>query len=97
MATPATKRWTALIAELEDSDLSIRRFAQAHGVNPRTLTWWKWRLRKDEEERQLDGDFFELVPREATTGLELMVGAATIAVEQDTDLGLLRRVVEALA
>lgn len=97
MATPAAQRWTALIAELDVSDLSIRKFAQARGINPRTLTWWKWRLRKGEDVRQADDRFFELVPREGVAGLELMVGGATITVERDTDLGLLRRVVQALA
>jgi hypothetical protein len=96
MATPAAQRWTALIAELDDSDLSIRKFAHARGINPRTLTWWKWRLRKEEEERQDDG-FFELVPREHLAALDLTVGGASITVDRDTDLCLLRRVVEALA
>lgn len=97
MVTPAAKRWTALIAELDTSDLSMRKFAEARGINPRTLAWWKWRLRKASEERRAADGFFELVPREPLAPLEVSVAGATITVGDNTDLCLLRRVVEALA
>jgi transposase-like protein len=49
MAQQQTKRsrqeWEQIVAEYEESGDSLRGFAEAKGLNRRTLTWWRWRLR----------------------------------------------------
>ena len=39
--------WKRLVAETERGG-SIGPVARRHGVRPRTLTWWRWRLRHEE-------------------------------------------------
>jgi len=43
--------WEQLVREQEDSGLSIRAFAFERGVNPSTLSWWRWRVRSEARER----------------------------------------------
>jgi hypothetical protein len=33
-------KWRALISEQERSGLSVREFADVHGITPTTLHWW---------------------------------------------------------
>jgi hypothetical protein len=35
---------------MDVSGESAREFAESRGVNPRTLQWWRWRLRIDAKE-----------------------------------------------
>jgi hypothetical protein len=35
---------------MDVSGESAREFAESRGVNPRTLQWWRWRLRMDAKE-----------------------------------------------
>lgn len=42
--------WKRLVAALDVSGESAREFADSRGVNPRTLQWWRWRLRMDAKE-----------------------------------------------
>lgn len=37
--------WKALIAEL-DGGATLAGTARRHGVSPRTLSWWRWALRR---------------------------------------------------
>jgi transposase-like protein len=37
--------WEQLVREVESGG-SIAEVARRHGVRPRTLTWWRWRLRR---------------------------------------------------
>ena len=39
--------WKRLIAEVERG-ATIARTAERHGVRPKTLTWWRWRLRRED-------------------------------------------------
>jgi|GEM_PF-1299264 hypothetical protein len=41
--------WARLVRKWQRSGQSARAFGAAHRVNPRTLTWWKWRLGSDSE------------------------------------------------
>jgi transposase-like protein len=43
----AREVWTERVRRLQDSDLTTAEFAAELGINPRTLTYWKWRLRKE--------------------------------------------------
>ena len=48
MAKNGTRqKWVGLIQQLERSSQTTREFALEHGVNPRTLTWWKCALRRE--------------------------------------------------
>ena len=90
MRTPTARKWASVLAEAEDSELSMREFARSRGVNPNTLAWWKWKLGREAHGAR----FLEVV----TGGpLVVVVGDARVEVDHDTDLVLLRRVVGALA
>jgi transposase-like protein len=39
--------WEPRVRRLRDSDLTVAEFAAELGVNPSTLTYWKWRLGKE--------------------------------------------------
>jgi transposase-like protein len=42
--------WEPRVRRLRESDLTVAEFAAELGVNPRTLTYWKWRLGKEASE-----------------------------------------------
>ena len=90
----AEERWRELVAEFDQSSSSLQAFAEEHGVSARTLAWWRVRAR--ERRGRPQGGFIELVPA-TSPPLRVSVRGATIVVDDDTDLALLRRVVEALA
>ncbi len=52
MAQQQTKRtrqeWEQIVEEYEGSGDSLKVFAEAKGLNRRTLTWWRWRLRSEQ-------------------------------------------------
>jgi len=95
METPAARRWSTVLSEAEESELSLRAFARSRGLNPQTLAWWRWRLSQTSEEEEESG-FVEAIVQPATE-LRVRVGEAVIEVEPDTDLALLARVVGALS
>jgi hypothetical protein len=43
----ARKEWAKRVEHWRDSGLSCAEFAAELGVNPRTLTYWKWMLNKE--------------------------------------------------
>ena len=94
MHTPAARKWRPIVQRARASGLSLRAYAQQNGFNPNTLAWWSSRLGHDP--RPTEPAFLELVPA-APPPLTLLVGPARVLVDERTDLGLLRRVVEALA
>jgi hypothetical protein len=53
MAQMQTKRsrqeWETIIAEFEESGDTLKEFAEAKELHRRTLTWWRWRLRRDRD------------------------------------------------
>lgn len=95
MAGDAARRWALVVADAEQSELPLRAFAEARGVNPRTLAWWKWRLAREAEEDRVD--FVEAVVLQPSTELRVRVGEAVMEVDTDTDLELLARVIRALS
>ena len=48
MASKQMKRsrseWSVIIERLEGSGASVAAFARQHGLNARTLAWWRWKL-----------------------------------------------------
>ena len=92
MSTPAERRWEPIIRRARQSGLSIRAYAREHGLNENTLAWWNWRLGEDD-----DPVFVEATVADPGGPLWLHVGPVQIAVDRDTDLALLRQVVEVLS
>lgn len=107
-STPAAQRWARLVAEYAASGQSSRDFAQSRGLNPRTFAWWRSRLARGRPWTPPAPRFVELAvvpsappkPADGSTlsGLTVRLSALGVAIEVDAeaDLGLLRRVVEAL-
>lgn len=104
----APARWARILEDAEASELTQSAFARANGINPRTLSWWKWKLRQEPEPGGAEGDehpvgvdFVEVLmapapPPQASMRVQLGDRAVHALVELDTDMTLLRRVVEAL-
>lgn len=44
----AREKWRGLVRRWRDSGLTRDEFAARAGVNARTLSYWKWRLEKNE-------------------------------------------------
>ena len=103
--------WETHVQRWVESDLTAREFAAEVGVNPRTLVYWKWKLKQEgkpsertPKRRSRKGaaptppTFVELsLPALAPkSGLALEVGGVTIRVEREFDEALLVRVVSIL-
>jgi transposase len=80
MARETRAVWADRIGRWQRSGLTAARFGAREGVNPRTLSFWKWKLRQAiarDEPRQPRGDgavgFVEVV-RAATTAAESTPG-----------------------
>ena len=101
--TPAARRWRRLVEEHAASGLSSKAFAAKKNVNPRTLAWWRSRLKRlDRDAKQLPVPppvFAEVIVAkpEPTVVLALDRLDAHVVVDAETDLALLRRVLEAVA
>jgi transposase-like protein len=94
MSTPAALRWEPIVRRARESGLSMRAYARQHGINERTLTWWNWRL----GEELTASEFVEVEVAEPSGPLlRLQLGPVQVDVDDQTDLALLRRVVEALS
>lgn len=105
--TPAATRWSRLIDEQEASGLSLRDFAAERDLNPSTLAWWRSRLgrgRARGEPLAAQPVFDQLAvestgpaPRpEGTVVIVLERLEAHVVVDHETDLALLRQVLDTL-
>ena len=99
MHSPTARRWAALIDQADRSGLTRRDFAAKAGVNPNTLSWWRWKLNQGSSGGATTR-FLEVVEVEAplpsaTIRLELR-HQVFVEVDHDTDLELLRDLVDAL-
>lgn len=95
--SPAAERWSSVLADADRSGLSLRAFARREGLNPSTLAWWRWNLKREQGEhavRLAEVVLVDDAPQPAP--LHVRIGEADILVHEDTDLQLGRRVVEAL-
>jgi transposase len=106
------EEWAKRVQRWQDSDLTAAEFAAEVGINPRTLSYWKWRLGKESRERKTTRArknpvkkapaFVEVTPPtstrwRATERIEVVVDDRVVVRVPDTfDSGTLRRVVAAL-
>ena len=98
----AAARWSRLVHRSHRSPLTVREFARREGVNPRTLAWYRWKLRGERgAARQAFAEVVVEPPRSAEAwaagGLAVHIGTARVDIDGSTDLQLLRAVVEVLA
>lgn len=79
--------WAKIVAEVERG-ASASAVAERHGVNVKTLKWWRSELRR--ELRAAPRILPVIVPptRSSTGRIEVVVGAFIIRVEGDSDLEL---------
>ena len=98
--TPATRWWRKIVETQMASGLSVNAFAEAHGLKRGTLAWWTARIRKLDRERAMvpAPRFVEVdVPVRGDVVIACDRVAARVVVDRDTDLALLRRVLETLS
>jgi transposase-like protein len=94
----ASARWAAIVEQHEQSGQTIRAFAAQHGLNPQTLSWWRWKVGCTERPVQTP-PFIEVEverPVEPTVVLAFEDYRAHIVVDPDTDLEMLRKLLAAL-
>jgi transposase-like protein len=106
----AATRWARIVEQCSASGLSAREFADQHDLNRHTLMWWRWKLGQGARQDRRGIDFVDLMVQEPERRLNPDTGggrvtnlvvrldefAASVVVDRDTDLGLLRRVLGAL-
>jgi hypothetical protein len=104
-ARESAAEWARRVAAWRRSGESGSEYAERHGWNARTLTWWASELRRRTAGRSSatpTPSFVKVVTRDepsvrATPPLELILpGVGTVRVSAGTDLALLRSVVHAL-
>lgn len=105
MSAVCEQEWRARVSRWERSGLRRGEFAREEGVNPRTLSWWRWWLRKEQE--RVVGPAVRMVELvglgkeraeggRSSSGLELGVGAYRVQLDRDFDGGVLVRLLDVL-
>ena len=46
--------WKSLIQQWDESGQSAGQFADSHGLKSSTLSWWRWKLARDEPDSALE-------------------------------------------
>lgn len=95
-------RWAELVAAHRTSGLSLEQFAKRNQVNPKSLGWWRARLRRDTPapafvEVQVEPLLAEPPMPAPMLRLELATGRVRVDVPVGLDLVWLRQVVQALS
>ena len=87
--------WEQASAEV-DAGERIATVAGRKGVRPRTLTWWRWKLKS---EKRVKPQFLPVIVRErvqSPTAVEVVVGDVTVRVPVGTDVAYVASVTSAL-
>lgn len=104
----SAQEWAELVEQWQRSGLTAKEFAGQAGLNPKTLSWWKWYLSGDgphnkrRASRPAKGSGLvsvEVVPArsvEAETPIEVVVDATVIRVRRGFDQDTLAQVLEVL-
>jgi len=112
MEKSSRAEWRTRVRRWEESGQTAREFAAEMGINPRTLAYWKWRLRKDAAEAaggqrapapaQVSALSFVEVQAEPVAGeadaasLELVVGHYRLVLGHGFDAEVLARLLDVL-
>jgi hypothetical protein len=108
MASKRTSaEWAKLVREWKVSGLTAREFSKRKGLNPQTLSWWKWRLGAEVSSRKpavpKPPKRAALVPVQvvavdsrvsAETPVEVVLGEVVVRVRRGFDAGTLARVLD---
>jgi transposase len=101
-------RWAKRVRQWDQSGLTAAAFAAEWDLNPRTLAYWKWRLRKEAAEAPVAKEaesppkFVEVTPAPSTwwqpaDRIEIVISDRVVVRVPDAfDAVTLRRVIEAL-
>ena len=90
--------WQELSAEV-DGGSTVAEVARRYRVQPRTLSWWRWRLKKVTPSGPLLLPVVVRRPRAVATpasALEIQVSDLIIRIDAETDVGYVARLVAAL-
>jgi hypothetical protein len=55
LAESRRQEWAARVQRWKDSGLSATEFAAEMGLNPRTLSYWKWKLGRESDNEPAEG------------------------------------------
>ena len=86
------------MAEVDDGEL-VADVARRHRVQPRTLSWWRWRLRSEEAAGQpllLPVVVKQVARSTAPASIELLIRDVVVRVSGDADVAHVAALVEAL-
>lgn len=95
--------WEQLVGEAESGD-SIADVARRHGIRPKTLAWWRWRLRRGKVARSAT-KAVQMVPVRVRTAarptvddvVEVLVRGALVRVRVGQDPRYISELAAALA
>jgi transposase-like protein len=91
--------WREIVGELE-SGAAIAEVARRHRVQPRTLSWWRWKLRDesrhDRRQLLLPVVVAPLKSSAETTYLEVLVGDVIVRVASGSDVAYVAALISAL-
>lgn len=94
--------WQKVIDAWARSGLSTAEFADAQGIHPKTLTFWKWRLGKEKRGKprrdkvEAASTSFTEVTVPLNAPIELVVGDVTVRVPAGASAEQLREVLGVL-
>jgi transposase len=103
MAKESREAWGRRVGRWERSGQTATEFAAREGVNPRTLSFWKWKLGRSKlpssTGRRPSVDFVEVIPEAVLSHdapLEIVVERYRVRLDRRTDEATLARVLDAV-
>lgn len=100
MAKSSEDKWRSLIATQGRRGLSVREFAESHGIAPVTMYWWRCRLRDRPSAlvpvSVVDREDDSVIRSTAREAFELTCGSMKLRIPPDFDEHEIRRLVRAL-
>src|SRR5262245_48386192 len=72
--------WESLVSDLERSGQGIAQFCARRGLAPRTVQWWRWKLRRAEAMVSSSAASIRLVPVDVIASAGTADGGAPIEI-----------------